>query len=61
MPIYIRIPGWATKAIINGEKVQNGTMKKYICPSGSSEFFLYLNPDIRIEKWYIIINCVTFS
>lgn len=52
MPLYVRIPGWATAATINGKPAgPNGTMVKQMCSAGKNMFTLSFSPDIRIERW----------
>lgn len=51
MPLYVRIPGWADNATLNGTQVPQSTMHKVSCPPGTSSWVLELNPRIRMESW----------
>jgi uncharacterized protein len=52
MNLYLRIPGWATNATVDGAPAQAGTMHKVTCGAGSTAVKLELNPEIRIEQWF---------
>ena len=51
MALYLRVPGWASRATIDGKATQNGTMAKVQCKAGKNRFTLNLNPDVRLENW----------
>lgn len=51
MPLYIRVPGWAGKATINGAAAANGTMVKMSCPVGQTMFTLKMAPEIQMKDW----------
>merc|ERR1719445_53864 len=52
MPLYIRVPSWATQATINNNHVDNGTMVKEECAAGSTTTFtLDVHASIRVESW----------
>ena len=51
MPLYLRVPTWATGATVDGQPAANGTMAKVQCPVGSSTHTLELHPEIRLERW----------
>jgi len=51
MPLYVRIPGWASNATVNGAAAKNGTMHKVDCEAGGNTVTLELNPEIRLETW----------
>ena len=48
--MHLRIPGWATKATVNGAPARNGTMWKGSA-SGEATFTLAFNPSVRLEAW----------
>ena len=52
MPLYLRIPGWATNATVNGAATTNGTMFKIDCKAGATKVVLDLNPEVRLETWF---------
>ena len=51
VPVYIRIPGWASAATVNGHSFANGTMANVGTVAGGDSvgqtFVLDLNPSIR--------------
>ena len=52
VPLWIRVPNWATQATMNGKKVAAGTFTKASCaPGGRNTFTLALAPEITIEAW----------
>lgn len=52
MPVYFRIPGWATVATLNNASIgPNGTMFKKMVTAGVSLFTLQFTPEIRVERW----------
>jgi hypothetical protein len=51
MPVYLRVPAWATKATIDGAPVTAGTMHKVTAAAGTSSFTIAFNPEIRMEAW----------
>jgi len=53
VPVYIRIPGWAFAATVNGHSFANGTMANVgtVAAGGHQTFVLDLNPSIRTEVW----------
>eukprot|EP00935_MAST-01C_sp_MAST-1C-sp1_P002810 g2810.t1 len=59
--VKVRIPGWATKATVNGKAAANGTLAAVVCPPSPSasaaagaaaacEISIALNPEITVEK-----------
>jgi hypothetical protein len=51
-PLWIRVPGWATKATLNGKAVVAGSFAKESCvPGGANLFTLALSPEIVVEEW----------
>ena len=52
LPLYIRVPHWATQATINGTAVPAGTMAKRSCGAGQpTAFILDLSPEVLVEEW----------
>ena len=52
MPVYLRIPEWATKATVNGAAAANGTMFKTAAKANAdTKFVIAFNPEIRVERW----------
>eukprot|EP00041_Stephanoeca_diplocostata_P033227 m.1093373 g.1093373 ORF g.1093373 m.1093373 type:complete len:968 (+) comp24297_c0_seq3:111-3014(+) len=46
----VRIPGWASRATVNGVSAPNGTIVKVPCPRGASTVIVvHLNTEARIE------------
>jgi hypothetical protein len=49
-PVHIRIPGWATKATVDGSPAKNGTLHATTAKAGSkSTFKVEFAPEIRVE------------
>jgi hypothetical protein len=52
MPVYLRIPEWASKATVDGVAARNGTMHKAMAaPHAVTMFAVAFNPEIRLERW----------
>jgi hypothetical protein len=51
MPLYVRIPAWATKATVNGAAATANAMHKVDCKAGSTTAIVEFNPEIRLETW----------
>ena len=53
MPLYVRIPGWATGTTVNGQTdgVVNGTMHKVACAAGTTSVTVVFAPEIRVQRW----------
>jgi len=51
MPVYLRIPGWAVAATVNGAQAANGTMWKGSADTGVTTFHVNFNPRVRLEQW----------
>merc|ERR1719375_1532232 len=49
MQLKIRIPGWASKATVNGQPVKNGTFAILPCAVGQTMAHVELNPEIHLE------------
>lgn len=55
LPVYIRIPDWATAATLTSSAAAtpapaaNGTLHRVLCAPGSTTLTLQLNPTIRVE------------
>lgn len=50
IPVHIRIPGWATKATVDGSPAANGTLHPVIAKAGSkSSFNVDFSPEVRVE------------
>jgi len=49
--LYLRIPGWAHRATVNGVAAKNGTMWKGTAKKGTSTFSIEFNPEIRLQEW----------
>lgn len=51
-PLWIRVPGWAKKATLDGKAVAGGSFAKEACtPGGRNLFTLALAPEIVVEEW----------
>jgi len=51
MPVYLRIPDWATKATVNGAAATAGSMWKGKASKGETRFVIEFNPSTRLEEW----------
>lgn len=52
MPIYLRIPSWASKATLDGKPVgPAGSMYKVLVSVGLTKLSLALSPEIKVEQW----------
>lgn len=51
MPVYLRIPGWATGATVNGVVAKADTMAKFDAKAGTTTFKVAFNPKVRLEQW----------
>eukprot|EP00041_Stephanoeca_diplocostata_P014288 m.258596 g.258596 ORF g.258596 m.258596 type:complete len:767 (-) comp19647_c0_seq1:385-2685(-) len=51
MPLYVRIPAWATHATLDGQSVANGTMVKKPCVTGANTFKLDFAPQLVVKRW----------
>ena len=52
MPLYVRIPAWATTGTtVNGVSVANGTMYKVACTAGSNSVKVVFAPEITVQRW----------
>merc|ERR1719272_2334695 len=51
MPVYLRIPNWATQATVDGNAAANGTMWKGEAKQGTTKFVIEFNPTVRLEEW----------
>jgi len=51
MTVHLRIPGWATKATVNGKLAQNGTMWEGVANAGTTKFSVEFNPAVRLQEW----------
>lgn len=56
LPLYVRVPSWATNATINGKRVPAGSFSRQNCtkrsrPAWPLLFTLELNPSIVLEEW----------
>merc|ERR1712083_1018803 len=49
--VFLRVPGWATQATVNGNRAHNGTMWQGQAQAGKTQFEIAFNPDIRLEEW----------
>jgi len=49
MSTLVRIPGWASKATVDGEPAANGTMHKVACKAGTTTIQVSLHPEVRLE------------
>ena len=49
--VYLRVPGWATGATINGQPVANGTMWKGVASVPRTVFKVEFHPATRLEEW----------
>lgn len=50
-PVYLRVPGWAHQATINGNSVRNGTMAAFTCTATTCSYVVDFNPEVRLEQW----------
>ena len=50
-PVYLRVPGWATRATINSQPAANGTIWKGVTSGASTVFTVAFNPATRLEEW----------
>ena len=64
-PVYLRVPGWATAATVNGVAVKNGTLFKAGTTataaaettaggggtSGANTWTIAFKPEVRLEEW----------
>ena len=49
-PVHIRIPGWATKATVDGSPAANGTLHSVMAKAGSkSTIKVDFSPEVRVE------------
>lgn len=49
-PVHIRIPGWATKATVDGSPAKNGTLHSVVAKAGGkSTFKIDFSPEVRVE------------
>ena len=48
--LKVRVPGWATKATINGKPAPNGTLVTVACAAGTTTVKVALNPELHFEK-----------
>eukprot|EP00927_Polykrikos_kofoidii_P008296 TRINITY_DN13439_c0_g1_i1.p1 TRINITY_DN13439_c0_g1~~TRINITY_DN13439_c0_g1_i1.p1 ORF type:complete len:876 (+),score=127.69 TRINITY_DN13439_c0_g1_i1:102-2630(+) len=51
VPVYLRIPNWATAATVNGIAAANGTMWRGDAKQGETKFVIEFNPKVRLEEW----------
>ncbi|KAL1515675.1 hypothetical protein AB1Y20_002292 [Prymnesium parvum] len=49
--VYLRVPGWATRATVNGARAANGTMWQGVAAGGTTRFTLDFRPSTRLEEW----------
>ena len=50
LPVYLRIPGWAAAATVDGAAAKNGTLWRGVA-SGSTTFTVAFHPAVRLETW----------
>jgi len=50
-PVYLRIPGWAVKATVNGAAAANGTLFRGVATGGADVFAVAFRPETRLERW----------
>ena len=52
MPLYVRIPAWATTGTtVNGVAAANGTMFKFSCAAGSNTVTVKFAAEITVKRW----------
>ncbi|KAK3270065.1 hypothetical protein CYMTET_21518 [Cymbomonas tetramitiformis] len=51
LTLYLRIPGWAEEATVDGAPARNGTMHEVACPKGATAVRVDFNPGVRLEMW----------
>lgn len=56
MPLYVRIPAWATHATLDGKAVANGTMVKKACVTGENKFILDFAPVLVVKRWGVSVS-----
>jgi hypothetical protein len=51
IPVYLRIPGWAAGATVNGSPAANGTMWRGVAGQGDTKFQVDFKPRLRLQQW----------
>ena len=47
---YIRIPGWAVNATVDGKAAPNGTLVAVVCAAGETSVAVHLPASVRVER-----------